>query len=207
MHYALEQEILVNALPTRRRWTTYLTLLLCLATVAAGCSQSRMDEQRKYEFFEPSPFFEDGKSAREYVPNTVARGRLRTDTHLYEGTIEGRAADTFPFPITQAVLDRGQERYQIFCTPCHGNDGYGDGIVVQRGLTPPPSFHEERLRAVPHGHIFGVITNGIGAMYSYNYRIPPEDRWAIVAYVRALQLSQNATLEDVPAAEQGALEE
>ena len=187
-------------------WLHYSLLAFCLLLIG-GCANQRMDEQPKYEFFEPNPFFEDGKSAREYVPNTVARGRLRIDTHLYEGVIDGRPADTFPFPVTEAVLDRGQERYQIFCTPCHGMDGYGDGIIVQRGLTPPPSFHQDRLRAVPPGYIFGVITNGIGTMYGYAYRIPPEDRWAIVAYLRALQLSQNATVEAVPEEERGRLEE
>ena len=171
-----------------------------------GCQELRMAEQRKYETFEPSSFFEDGRSARDLVLNTVARGLARTDTLLYQGMIDGAPADTYPFPITETVLQRGQERYAIFCTPCHGYDGYGDGIVVQRGLSPPPSFHDERLRQAPPGYIFGVITNGIGAMYSYDYRIPPEDRWAIVAYIQALQLSQHATLADVPAAERQPLE-
>lgn len=186
-----------------RGWRLSMALLLLLLT---GCQELRMAQQRKYETFEPSTFFEDGRSARDLVPNTVARGLARTDTLLYEGTLEGAPADTYPFPITEAVLQRGQERYAIFCTPCHGYDGYGDGIVVQRGLSPPPSFHDERLRQVPPGYIFGVITNGIGAMYSYDYRIQPEDRWAIVAYIQALQLSQHATIDDVPAAERQQLE-
>lgn len=186
------------------RWRLRLVGLGLL--LLTGCQELRMAEQRKYETFEPSSFFEDGRSARDLVPNTVARGLARTDTLLYQGMIDGAPADTYPFPITEAVLQRGQERYAIFCTPCHGYDGYGDGIVVQRGLSPPPSFHDERLRQVPPGYIFGVITNGIGTMYSYDYRIPPEDRWAIVAYIQALQLSQHATLDDVPAAERQPLE-
>ncbi|MEZ4728556.1 MAG: cytochrome c [Caldilineaceae bacterium] len=186
-----------------RQWWLGLVLLLVLL---AGCGEQRMVEQAKYEVFEPSTFFEDGRSARDLVPNTVARGRARLDTHLYEGTVNDAPATIYPFPITQAVLARGQERYDIFCSPCHGYDGYGDGIVVQRGLSPPPSFHEERLRQVPPGYIFAVITNGIGVMYSYDYRVAPEDRWAIIAYIQALQLSQNATVEDVPAAERAPLQ-
>ncbi len=177
----------------------YGSLVLGLLLLA-GCQESRMVQQPKYETFEQSTFFEDGRSARDLVPNTVARGLARTDTLLYAGTIDGAPADIYPFAITQSVLERGKERYEVFCTPCHGYAGYGDGIVVQRGLSPPPSLHEERLRQVPPGYMFGVITNGIGAMYSYDYRVPPTDRWAIVAYIQALQLSQHATIEDVPAA-------
>jgi mono/diheme cytochrome c family protein len=177
-----------------------MTLLL------AGCNQyQRMADQPKYETFDPSTFFEDGNASRDLVPNTVARGLAWTDVHLYEGIVDGGPATTYPFPITQEVLLRGQERYNIYCTPCHGYDGYGDGIVVQRGLSPPPSLHEERLRLSPPGYMYGVITNGIGAMYSYAARVNPEDRWAIVAYIQVLQLSQNATLEDVPAEERQTL--
>jgi mono/diheme cytochrome c family protein len=187
------------------RWQIYLGLLFGLLLLA-GCGEQRMVEQAKYEVFEPSPFFNDGRAARDLVPNTVARGLARLDSHLYEGTIDGAPAERYPFPITQAVLERGQERYTIYCAPCHGYDGYGNGMIVQRGLSPPPSFHEERLRAVPPGYIFDVITNGIGTMYSYDYRVAPEDRWAIVAYIQALQLSQHATLADVPAEERPELQ-
>jgi mono/diheme cytochrome c family protein len=117
---------------------------------------------------------------------------------LYAGLENGTQATDFPFPVTSDVLARGQERYDIYCTPCHGYAGYGDGVIVQRGLTPPPSFHSDRLRAAPVGHFFDVITNGFGVMYSYGDRVQPEDRWAIAAYIRALQLSQDATLDDVP---------
>ena len=176
-----------------------------IAVALIGC-QNGMEDQAKYEPYEPSSFFENGMSSRPLVPNTVARGQLRADAHLYAGQQDGAPATDFPFPITQEVLARGQERYNIYCAPCHGYAGYGDGTIVQRGLTPPPSFHIERLRSAPPGYLFGIITNGIGAMYSYEDRVMPEDRWAIVAYVRALQLSQNAQLEAVPEAERAALE-
>jgi mono/diheme cytochrome c family protein len=182
----------------------WMGLLLC-AFLLAAC-QNGMEDQPKYEPFESSTFFRDGTSARALVANTVARGQLRSDSHLYTGQVGGALATEFPFPITEEVLARGQERYNVYCTPCHGYAGYGDGIIVQRGLTPPPSFHTDRLRAVPVGHIFDVITNGFGVMYSYGDRIQPEDRWAIVAYIQALQLSQNATLDDVPSDQQDALQ-
>lgn len=181
-----------------------LGLLLCVIVIT-GCSNG-MEEQRKYEPFEATTFFSNGMSARMPIANTVARGQLRDDSHLYAGQVEGRQAEEFPFPVTEDVLARGQERYNIYCAPCHGYAGYGDGIIVQRGFAPPPSFHIDRLRMAPEGHFFGVITNGIGAMYSYRDRITPEDRWAIIAYVRALQLSQNATMDQVPADQQPALE-
>jgi mono/diheme cytochrome c family protein len=180
------------------RWVVPIAALTLSLLMATGCAD-HMRDQPKYEPLEVSTFFDDGKSERQLVPNTVARGRLWTDTHLYNGTVDGAPAETFPFPVTMEVLERGQERYTIYCTPCHGYAGYGEGIVVQSGLSPPPSFHTERLRNVPVGYMFDVITNGFGAMYGYAYRIPPEDRWAIVAYVQALQRSQNASLADAPA--------
>jgi mono/diheme cytochrome c family protein len=182
---------------SKYRWWGLLIVTSCLAMWLAACNG--MEEQPKYEPYEPSTFFRDGTSARPLVPNTVARGQLEADTLLYAGQENGAQATEFPFPVTAEVLARGQQRYNIYCTPCHGYAGYGDGIIVQRGLTPPPSFHQDRLRAAPVGHIFDVITDGIGAMYSYGSRVQPEDRWAIVAYVRALQMSQNATYNDLPA--------
>ena len=136
---------------------------------------------------------------RPLVSGTVARGQLQTDAHFYTGMVESKAADTLPFPVTRPLLDRGQERYAIFCVPCHDSLGNGHGIVVQRGFRQPPSFHLERLREAPIGHFFEVMTNGFGAMADYATQIPPRDRWAIAAYIRALQLSQHATLTDVPA--------
>ncbi len=177
-----------------------VVLLLGLVLGAGACRQD-MHNQPRYKPLGGSAFFEDGRASRPLVEGTVPRGYARTDEHLYRGKVNGRLVETFPFPITRQVLERGRERYDIFCAPCHGRDGYGEGMIVQRGFRQPPSFHTERLRRAPVGHFFDVITNGFGTMYSYASRIPPEDRWAIVAYIRALQLSQNATLQDVPPAE------
>ena len=143
---------------------------------------------------------------RPSVEGTVARGRLREDEHFYEGTVNGEPAEEFPFEITRGVLDRGAERYRIYCTPCHAAAGNGEGMIVQRGMKHPPSFHIERLREAPPGYYFDVMTRGFGAMYDVSDRVSPHDRWAIAAYVRALQLSQSATLDDVPAAERAELE-
>ena len=131
---------------------------------------------------------------------------LREDTHLYTGKVDGVLAETFPFPVTAALLQRGRERYGIYCTPCHGLAGGGDGIVVARGYRRPSSFHVDRLRAERPGYFYDVITNGFGAMQGYAEQIPVRDRWLIVAYVRTLQLSQHASVEDVPADQRGALD-
>ena len=176
-----------------------------LGLLLAACQQD-MANQPRHEPLEASPFFKDGRSARPPVPGTVARGQLREDDHLYTGKVNGQLVTTFPFPINRAVMARGQERFGIFCTPCHGSLGDGRGMIVSRGLKPPPSFHIDRLRESPPGHYFDVITNGLGAMQDYSAQIPVEDRWAIVAYIRALQLSQNATVNDLPAAERARLE-
>jgi len=133
------------------------------------------------------------------VANTVPRGLLRADTHLNEGRVDGQLATTFPMAITPAVMQRGQERFNVFCSPCHGRTGSGNGMVVQRGFRAPPSYHEDRLRNAPVGYFFDVMTNGFGAMQDYASQVPVADRWAIAAYIRALQLSQRATLADVPA--------
>jgi hypothetical protein len=158
-----------------------------------------MHDQPRYEPFEASAFFADGRSVRPLVSGTVARGQLQTDAHFATGMVESKAADTLPFSVTRPLLERGQERYTIFCVPCHDSVGNGQGIIVQRGFRQPPSFHLERLREAPIGHFFEVMTNGFGAMADYATQIPPRDRWAIAAYIRALQLSQHATLTDVPA--------
>ena len=160
-----------------------------------------MHDQPKYEPLEASSFFVDGRSERPLVPGTVPRGAdlLRADDHLYTGKIGGIDVDTFPFPVSASVLGRGEERYAIYCTPCHGAIGDGDGMIVRRGYRRPPSFHDERLRQAAVGHYFDVMTNGFGAMPDYAAQVRVRDRWAIVAYIRALQLSQHATLADVPA--------
>jgi Cytochrome C oxidase, cbb3-type, subunit III len=175
----------------------------CLAAVAILLSGCRMDMhiQPKYLPYEPTKFFADGRSERQPVPRTVARGQLRLDELLYTGKENGVVSNRFPFPITRADLERGRERYNIYCTPCHDYTGSGNGMIVQRGFPHPPSYHILRLREAPVGHFFEVMTNGFGAMYSYAARVQPEDRWRIAAYIRVLQLSENATLQDVPEAE------
>ena len=182
--------------------TKYTLLLVGLALSTVACRQD-MHDQPKYRGLQASALWPDGKAARPLVEGTIARGRLRQDPHLFQG----RAGDAFApglpasFKVDKAFLERGQQRFNIYCSPCHGKTGYGDGMVVQRGFKAPPSYHIDRLRNQPSGYFFDVVTNGYGTMVSYASRIPVDDRWAIVAYVRALQLSQNATIDDVPEAE------
>jgi len=183
-----------------RRSGRRLTFVMLLAAYSLGCRLD-MHVQPKYKPDEASTFFQDGRADRPEVPDTVARDHMRTDELLYTGKIHGVDADQFPFPITPQVLERGRARFNIYCSPCHDYTGSGNGMVVQRGFPPPPSYHIDRLREAPAGHFFEVMTKGYGAMYSYAARVTPEDRWAIVAYIRALQLSQHATLDDVPASE------
>jgi len=189
-----------------RRWRRAAFAACVLAAVLASGCRLDMHVQPKYLPYEPSEFFSDGRSARQPVPGTVARGQLRIDEHLYTGKVDGKVVDTFPFPITANDILRGQERYNIYCTPCHDYTGSGRGMIVQRGFPQPPSYHIDRLRQAPVGHFFDVMTNGFGAMYSYASRISPEDRWRIAAYIRALQLSEHAKIEDVPEAERPKLE-
>jgi hypothetical protein len=167
-----------------------------------------MHVQPRYNPFDPTDFFEDGQSARMPVAGTVPHGDLTTGPEelLYTGKVNGVLADALPFPVSREVLDRGRERFDIYCTPCHGLSGDGDGMIVQRGFRRPPSLHIDRLRTAPAGHFFDVITNGFGVMYPYDYRVAPSDRWAIVAYIRALQLSRQASISDVPAAERKKLQ-
>ncbi len=166
-----------------------------------------MADQPRYKPLARSTFFGDERSARPLVPGTVARGQLRADGEYFTGKSGGKPVDTFPFPITRESLERGQERFDIFCAPCHDRVGTGQGMVVRRGFRAPPSYHTDRLRQAPVGHFFDVITNGFGAMPDYAAEVPPRDRWAIAAYIRALQLSQDATLADVPPAERQRLME
>ncbi len=164
-----------------------------------------MVTQPKILPYQESDFFADGRSARPVVPGTVARGHLRVDRAYYEGKVGDELIDTIPRKVTRDVLERGQQRYNIYCSPCHDRTGEGRGMIVQRGFPQPPTFHQDRLRDAPVGHFYNVITHGYGAMYSYAARVDPDDRWAIVAYIRALQLSQHATLDDVPSAKRDAL--
>jgi hypothetical protein len=165
---------------------------------ALGCRQDMQDEPK---FFPQrgTTFYADGRSVRPQVENTVARNQLHEDSYFYTGLINGKEGEPMPFPVTMQVLERGQERYNIYCTPCHSRVGNGIGMIVQRGYSKAGSFHSARLEAAPLGHFFHVITNGYGAMPDYSAQIVPADRWAIVAYIKALQLSQKATQTDVPA--------
>jgi mono/diheme cytochrome c family protein len=190
----------------RRTRGRLLAGCLALGFLAAGCQQ-QMADQGRYEPLEASDFFNDRRSARPQVAGTVARGQLRTDEHFYTGKVNGQLAATFPFAVTAEVLDRGQERFNIYCAPCHDQLGTGLGMVVRRGYRQPPSFHDERLRTVAVGYFYDVMTNGFGAMPDYAAQISPRDRWSIAAYVRALQLSRSATLADVPPGERGPLTE
>lgn len=175
-----------------------LAAVVALGATLGACRQDMHDAPR-YEALERSTFFADGSSSRMPVANTVARGQLREDEHLYTGKVGGQPAADFPMPVTAEVMARGRERFDVFCSPCHGRTGEGNGMIVQRGFRRPPSYHEERLRNVPVGYIFDVMTNGFGAMQDYAAQVPVTDRWAIAAYIRALQLSHGATIDDVPA--------
>jgi mono/diheme cytochrome c family protein len=168
--------------------------------IAAGACRQDMHDQPKYIPFRQSTFFDDARSARPIVAGTVARGQLHEDALLYTGKIGGADADVFPFTVDDQVMSRGRERYDIYCAPCHGRTGSGDGMIVRRGYRRPPSYHDDRLRSAALGHYFDVITNGFGAMPDYQAQIPADDRWAIIAYVRALQLSAHASPSDVPPA-------
>jgi cytochrome c5 len=162
----------------------------------SGCGYSLrqdMANQPRQNPLSPSNFFPDGRSERAQPENTVARGEIADDDLLVP-----KDSNAFPLPLTPGLLQRGQERYGIFCSPCHGLQGDGQGMVAMRGMKHPPSYHQDRLRAEPNGYLYDVVTNGFGAMYGYSAQIPPQDRWAIIAYVRALQLSRNARVADLP---------
>ncbi|RYG88893.1 cytochrome c [bacterium] len=173
-----------------------------LPIVAAGC-HTDMWRQPRDEAYAESTFYSDGQSTRPLVPGTIARDHLREDGAYFTGAANGRYIDRFPAGITvnAALLDRGQERFDVYCSPCHGRLGNGQGMIAHRGLTlkrPVGNYHTDRLRRMPIGHFYDVITNGYGTMYSYASRVEPQDRWAIVAYIRALQLSQDGRSGDVP---------
>ncbi len=185
------------------RWLRVLaaSALTMAALILTGCRQD-MHDQPKFIPLRMSDFFSDKRSARPIVEGTVARGQLKADTYFYTGKIGNQEGDVMPFPVNADVLARGEERFNIYCSPCHSELGDGRGMIVQRGLRPPPSYHTDRLRKAPIGHFFDVITNGFGAMPDYATQIPVADRWAIAAYIRALQLSQNAQRSDLPAGAQ-----
>jgi mono/diheme cytochrome c family protein len=174
-----------------------LVAVLIALAVVAGCRQD-MHNQPKYRPLRASAFFEDTSSARPLVEGTIARGTLQTDAAFFTGKNGAMLVNELPFPVTQAVLDRGQERFNIYCTPCHDTTGSGNGLVVQRGYPRPQTYHSDRLRNAEMGYFFDVMTNGFGRMPDYRAQISPRDRWNIVAYIRALQLSQHASKADVP---------
>lgn len=167
----------------------------------AGC-RADMQDQPYQRPLVASDFYADHRSARPIVAGTVARGHLDADTYFYTGKIGSNDGDYLPFPATEQVLARGQQRFNIYCSPCHGELGDGNGMIVQRGYKHPPSYHVDRLRKAPIGYFFDVMTNGYGAMPDYSEQVQPADRWAIAAYIRALQLSQHASEADVPAGTQ-----
>lgn len=188
---------------TRRHARHFVTraarLLLVIAAACAGCdsSDTPMGMHGRLKPFEGSPVFDDRSSARPPVEGTIARGRLDEDDAFFRGREGAALVPRVPFTLTMDDLRRGQERFMIFCSPCHGADGYGGGMIVRRGYSPPPSYHQERLRTLPDGHIFEVITRGYGRMPAMAYQVPPRDRWLITAYVRSLQRSQFVPAEEL----------
>lgn len=172
-----------------------LLALAAAVILLAGCRQPEFTNQPKYKTYSAAPGWPNDQSARVPVTGTVARGEPLASR-----------PDQLPMPLTRKLLEHGREQFEIFCSPCHGLSGYGNGMVVQRGFPAPPSYHSERLRSAPLSHFYDVISNGYGIMYSYGARVPPEDRWAIAAYIRALQLSQHASLQDLTPAQRAGLE-
>jgi mono/diheme cytochrome c family protein len=181
-------------------------LLLVALLLVAGCRRQMVD-QPKVEPLEASAFFPGNQSARPLTDNAVPRGGFVGDQVFYTGMEDGELTRTFPISLTRQLVERGREQYDIFCSPCHGLAGNGRGMIVERGFPSPPTFHSQRLREAPVGHYFDVISNGFGAMFEYRSRVPPQERWAIIAYIRALQLSQNAPIDSLSAEELQQLEE
>lgn len=181
---------------TGRRLALGALAASCL--IVSACAGNHRDQPYE-EAQEPSQFFADNRATRPFVENTVAQGAGRNEEDLYEGTQNGRVVNAFPFPVTRRVLEQGQQQYNAHCLPCHGYAGYGDGMIVRRGYSRPPSYHIDRLRQETLGHYYNVIANGYGAMPAYADQVYPRDRWAIIAYIRALQLSQNANVDELPA--------
>ena len=190
---------------TERTEKMRVVVAMAALLLVAGCRQDMHDAPR-YEAFEASTTFADGRASRTAPAGTVARGWLRDDEALYTGKVNGQPVEEFPFAIAAAELQRGQQRFNIYCTPCHGRLGDGNGMVVQRGLRQAASYHQDRLRQEKVGYFYDVITNGFGAMPDYAAQVSVEDRWAIVAYIRALQLSQRAPLASLPESERQKLE-
>src|SRR4051812_43383501 len=187
---------------------TCCSLLLCLSLLACGVGCRRdMFNQPKSKPLAQSDFFQDNHMAsRPIVPFTIARGQLNEDEEYYTGKLGTNLVTELPTPVTRDLLERGRERYDIYCAECHGRLGDGNGMIVQRGFPRPPSYHIDRLRQAPIGHFFDVMTRGYGIMYSYADHVSVSDRWAIAAYIRVLQTSQGATVADLPSDERARLE-
>jgi mono/diheme cytochrome c family protein len=186
--------------PARR-----VVALVLLAAAVTACRQD-MHDQPKMKPLRESEMFADKRSARPLVPGTVARGTLREDTVLYTGKVGNEFVTEIPVKVDAELLERGRTEFQVFCSPCHGRTGRGDGMIVQRGFKKPSSYHVDRLRQMPIGYFYDVMTNGFGAMSDYAGQVTPQDRWAIAAFVRALQLSQYAPAGDVPEDRRGELD-
>jgi Cytochrome C oxidase, cbb3-type, subunit III len=194
----LARSVRKGGIPPRPAQWGFLALLLVTVVLFSAC-RIDMHVQPRQNPLSRSDFFTDQRSARPPVEGTVARGQLHEDIYFYTGKIGNNPGDAMPFAVTKEVLERGRERYNIFCAPCHSRIGDGNGFVPSRGFSKqPPSFHITRLQKAPLGYFYDVITEGFGIMPDYASQIPPQDRWDIVAYVRALQLSQNATMAEVP---------
>jgi mono/diheme cytochrome c family protein len=176
-----------------------VSLALSLSVMLTACRED-MQNQPRYKPLRKSDFFADERSSRPLTPGTVPRGELRQDEYFYTGIIGKQPGNVMPFPVTAEVLERGRQRYNIYCSPCHSEVGDGNGMIVQRGYRRPPSYHTDRLRSAPLGHFYDVMTNGFGAMPDYAAQVSPRDRWNITAYIRALQLSQAPPANVVPAA-------
>jgi mono/diheme cytochrome c family protein len=187
-----------GGIPRLREAKAFSVAMLVITIAISSACRIDMHVQPRINPLARNDFFSDQRGARPLVEGTVARGNLREDTYFYTGKINGTPGDAMPFPVTREVLDRGRERYNIYCSPCHSALGDGKGFIPSRGFSKmPPSYHIERLQKAPLGYFYDVITNGFGIMNDYSAQIPPRDRWTIVAYIRALQLSQNATKADV----------
>jgi mono/diheme cytochrome c family protein len=189
----------------KSRRLRYVWGMIVALGATTACRQD-MHNQPKYKPLAATTFFGDGRASRPVIEDTVARGHMRLDDARYTGKVNGADVDAFPFPITRADIRRGQERFNIYCSPCHGRIGDGQGMIVKRGFRAPPSYHIDRLRNAPVGHFFDVVTNGFGAMPSYASRVAVDDRWRIISYIRALQYTDGATINDVPAESRGELD-
>jgi mono/diheme cytochrome c family protein len=201
------RKVKVNRASSRPRPFTFYLLPFALLTLAlAGGCRQKMADQPRYDPLEASDFFEDGMSARPRVAGTVARGEISGNPFFDTGKINGQLANGYPMPVTIEVINRGHERFDIYCAQCHGRVGDGNGMIPARGYRRPPSFHTATLRNATSGHLFDVMTNGFGAMPPYKNQVSTSDRWAIAAYIKALQLSQSASVADVPVTERAKLD-